>query len=259
MAQAEFPANVRIVLCRPKYEANIGFVCRAMKTMGLSELAIVAAGGAEGDGAAEAGGRTTAGYDEKAVAATAVHAADLYHAAAWYQSLDDAVTDCVLVAGTTRRRGKRRKRAILLPEEFAALAAGVQGPVALAFGNEETGLTSDELAACSVAVTIPTDEAFPSLNLSHPVQVMTYVLYRQGRARPASTPVTAARARRAVTSIVEHLTAMDYVDLAGLIPVQSLLSDIVGRARVTEGELRELERIFRKLRYRYATDNDDES
>ena len=35
-------AQVRIVLCRPSHPGNIGAAARAMKTMGLSDLRLVA-------------------------------------------------------------------------------------------------------------------------------------------------------------------------------------------------------------------------
>jgi TrmH family RNA methyltransferase len=230
----------RIVLCRPKFSGNIGFVCRAMKAMGMDDLAIV------GDQAAE---------DAGAVNATAVHAADIYAAARRSDSLPAAIADCVFVAGTTRRRGQHRKRAILLPEAFAEMVDGLEGTIALVFGNEESGLTSDELESCSAAVTIPSDEAFPSLNLSHAVQIMAYVLFRHEWNLPTYTPADTARVSRAVTSIIEHLSALDHFHHMGSEPTRRLLSDVIGRAAVTEGELRELERIFRKIRYR-TTDGD---
>ena len=230
----------RIVLCRPKFSGNIGFVCRAMKAMGMHELAIV------GDQAAE---------NPAEVNATAIHAADIYTAAGRFEELAPAVADCVFVAGTTRRRGKYRKRAILLPEELARMVDGLEGPIALVFGNEESGLTSDELELCSAAVTIPSDEAFPSLNLSHAVQIMTYVLFRHEWSLPTYSPADASRVGRAVTSIIEHLTALDHFSHMGAEPTRRLLSDVIGRAAVTEGELRELERIFRKIRYRSTDAN----
>jgi tRNA/rRNA methyltransferase len=139
------------------------------------------------------------------------------------------------------------------------MAAEADGTVGLVFGNEESGLTTAELAECSAAVTIPSAPAFPSLNLSHAVQIMTYVLHRHGKSTRASTPVTVARLERAVLSMVDHLNAMDYFALAGPAPTRRLLSDVLGRARVTEGELRDLERIFRKLRYRCAEENGKEA
>lgn len=227
--------DFRVVLCRPRTSANIGFVCRAMKTMGLRELAIV------GDAEKE---------DVPQVEATAVHAAGIYHEALRFESLREAVADCVLAAGTTRRRGKSRKRAIMLPEQFARMTDDIGGTVALVFGNEEAGLTTAELSVCSVAITIPSDPEFPSLNLSHAVQILTYVLYRHRQHRPSYSPVLASRVERAVESMIDNLDVLGYFHLMGSDPTRRLLTEVIGRAAVTEGELRELERIFRKLRYR---------
>jgi tRNA (cytidine32/uridine32-2'-O)-methyltransferase len=45
--------------------------------------------------------------------------------------------------------------------------------VSLVFGNEETGLTDEELIPCSQFCRIPTGESLPSMNLSHAVAVVT--------------------------------------------------------------------------------------
>ena len=73
------PREFRIVLCRRKFSASIGSVCRAMKTMGLTQLAIV------GDPETE---------DRAAALATAVHAADVYETAMRAATLPEAVADC---------------------------------------------------------------------------------------------------------------------------------------------------------------------
>jgi TrmH family RNA methyltransferase len=237
-------AGIRIVLCRPRYPENLGFACRAMKVMGYTDLAIVA--DRSGQGRADLPAFASAEW-ERAARATAVHAADVYATAAVHESLESAVAECSLVAGTSRVRGKGGRRRVLLPEEFARVAAEHGGRVALVFGNEATGLTKAELERCSVVVSIPAEEGASSLNLSHAVQVMTYVLHRAGDRRPGSTPVTVEEVEAAVDRITAHVRA------AGGPPrperFRPLLSSVLGRAGMTAGELRDLERLFAALHH----------
>src|SRR5690606_41054930 len=49
-----------------------------------------------------------------------------------------------------------------------------EGPVAIVFGRERTGLTNEELQLCHASGPIPSDPAFSSLNLAAAVQVLAY-------------------------------------------------------------------------------------
>ena len=44
------------------------------------------------------------------------------------------------------------------------------------FGREISGLSNEELQMCDYHIKIPTDEDFSSINLSHAVQIISYVL-----------------------------------------------------------------------------------
>ena len=102
--------NIVIVLSRPEEPRNIGAVCRAMANNNIHTLRIV--------GKKE-------NIDIEKVHVLAIHAAYIFDQAQFYDSITDAVSDCVYAGGTTRRRGKKRKGKLLLPEEFASLARGM--------------------------------------------------------------------------------------------------------------------------------------
>jgi tRNA/rRNA methyltransferase/tRNA (cytidine32/uridine32-2'-O)-methyltransferase len=175
-----------IILSRPAEPGNIGAVCRAMKNMGLSRLRLAAAD-------AEA-------LNDEVIRARAVHAADIWDQAGRFDSLEAAVADCALVIGATRRLGTRRKAWSLDPGEAAARLKAHPGPGALVFGNERTGLEDRELRLCNMASHIPSSEAFPSLNLSHAVQIYAYELFMaqghaQGHAHHAQSQAQHAQGR----------------------------------------------------------------
>lgn len=183
--------RLRIVLVRPKESRNVGAACRAMKCMGFTDLSLIL------DGI----------IDPSQASALAHYAGDVLDNAAVYTDLRPAIQDAVLVAGTTRRRGKRRKYFSLFPEQFAERVAAMKtGSVAVLFGNEDTGLTDEELALCHVAVTIPTSAEFQSLNLSHAVQIICYEVLR-ALSRDHLTPFSPISASESTLSSVSSQAA----------------------------------------------------
>lgn len=151
-------SGLRVVLVRTQHPGNIGATARAMKTMGLSDLALVA---------------PQAPPDERSWA-MASGAVDVLDAMGRFDSLAEAVADCTQVVGVSARR-----RGISLEVSDARSwacqwAAAPAGRTALVFGAERTGLTNAELALCQRAVQIPANPDYPSLNLSQAVQVLAY-------------------------------------------------------------------------------------
>lgn len=152
---------IHIVLVGPQHPGNIGSAARAMKTMGLAHLSLVA----------------PECFPHRQADAMAAGADDVLANARVVASLADALADCGLVLGCTAR-----SRYVPMPEyaprEAASrlLEASGSAPVALVFGRERTGLTNDELQRCHGAVHIPSVAEFSSLNLAAAVQVLSYEL-----------------------------------------------------------------------------------
>ncbi len=160
--------NICVVLVESQGPRNIGSVCRAMKNFGLRDLRLV---------------NPQTDHLSHGARQMAVKATDLLEDARIYASLADALHDCVTAFGTTRRFGKYRED-MLLPDEAAtmALPLSTDGPIALVFGREDSGLHTAELDLCQHFVTIPTDEALPSMNLAQAVALCLYELRRaQGK------------------------------------------------------------------------------
>ena len=153
--------RLRIVLVGTQHPGNIGAAARAMKTMGLHHLVLVAP-------------EKTPDRDTHAMAAGAD---DLVEAAPVFATLAEAVADCRWVLGATARN-RRIQLEPLHPRDAAqrAIKATASGPVAVVFGRERTGLENHELQLCHAAVHIPSDPAFSSLNLASAVQVLSYEL-----------------------------------------------------------------------------------
>jgi len=152
--------HICFVLVGTQHPGNMGAAARALKTMGLARLVLVA---------------PERPLDEEAFRRSA-GAEDVLGDAPVVATLAEAVADCRLVLGCTAR-ARRVQLEELLPVDAAARVAGKAGEgaeVAVVFGRERTGLTNEELQLCHAAVHIPSDPAFSSLNLAAAVQVLAY-------------------------------------------------------------------------------------
>jgi tRNA/rRNA methyltransferase len=178
------------------------------------------------------------------------YASDVLENARVCTDLREAIGDAVLVAGTTRRRGRNRKYFSVFPEQLAAtIAATAGGTVAVLFGNEETGLTDEELALCNLAVSIPASPEFPSLNLSHAVQVICYEIFR-ARTRTRLTPfrpIGANAVEELVGVITESLRSIGFFTQVTPRQMAVFFKDILARAGLSVSEARRLGVIFRKI------------
>lgn len=162
---------VRIVLVETSHPGNIGAAARAMKTMGLTELVLV---------------RPRAPFPSPDATARAAGADEILANARVTESLDEAIADCSWVTGASARL-----RSIVVPfanprECAAAIWQKIPANrAALLFGNEQSGLTNEELARCQQLVHIPTNPEYSSLNLAMSVQVLCYELRMSAPNLPA--------------------------------------------------------------------------
>jgi tRNA/rRNA methyltransferase len=227
--------DIRIVLVRPNEDKNIGSVCRAMKTMGFGTLYIV--------------GHEIIDRDEAAI--TAVHAVDVLDRAVRCETLEEAVRDSVLVAGVSRRRGKWRKYFALTPEQLAERIASIQqGSCALVFGNEASGLNAKDLAKCHTVVRIPSSPEFPSLNLSHAVQIITYQLFcRLNETGKTETflPISSKHLDALVSLMIASLGNIGFFTQGDPGEMSVFLRDIFARAALEQREADRLSGIFEKI------------
>ena len=152
--------QVRIVLCRPSHPGNIGAAARAMKTMGLADLRLVA----------------PEKYPAPEAQWMATHAADVLANAKVHADLQSAIADCVATFALSARP-REWSTQVLDARAAAARAAALDGAVAFVFGNESAGLTNEEMLACQYLVQIPANPEMTSLNLAQAVQVISYELF----------------------------------------------------------------------------------
>lgn len=181
----------------------------------------------------------------------AVHALDLLDGMERHATLQEAVRGCALVVGVTRRKGRWRKQSWLLPEDLPPKVAACGGAeVALVFGNEESGLSDDEMRSCHDALYIPTSPLFPSLNLAQAVQIVVYVLARgldtSGPARPPA--ITGEAVDRIAAVLMSVLETAGFFSRGYDSGLALLYRDILARAALSPDEAERVERSFAILR-----------
>jgi len=194
--------SIRCVLTRTTHPGNIGGAARALKTMGLESLYLVAP-------------REFPSADADARAAGA---ADLLRNASVCASLEEALTGTTFAIGCTARR--RELSHPVVDARHAAvelLDAARGGEVALVFGPEASGLTNAELGACQRLATIDADPAYGSLNLACAVQVFAYEIRMAlelpaARAESAGAPATHEQLEAFYRHFEEVALAIGYLD-----------------------------------------------
>ena len=158
----KFP-NVAAVLCRTSLSENIGVSARAAANMGLGRLIVV----------------DPYRLEEEIMLAAATRAGrPLIENLEVFPTLGEALAGFHYVIGTTARRGSHRGP-FFSPKTMArkAVELGPETNIAIVFGPERSGLTTEDLRYCQAVVRIPTaDPKVSSLNLAQAVLILGYEL-----------------------------------------------------------------------------------
>jgi tRNA/rRNA methyltransferase len=220
--------RIRIVLARPSHTGNIGAAARAMKTMGFADLRLVAPRHAP----------------DAQAAALAAGAADVLEAARITDRLEEALAGTVLAAGfSARTRDLSHPLRALRDAAPELLARTQEGPVALVFGNETSGLSNEELGHCAMQVAIPANPAYGSLNLAAAVQVACYELASAaGRFAVGEAGEREAATSEDVEALVAHwesaMRESGYLDPARPGRLMERLRRLVARTALERAEVK---------------------
>jgi TrmH family RNA methyltransferase len=220
--------SIRIVLTRVSHPGNIGSAARAMKTMGLERLCLVAPDR----------------FPATEATVMAAGAQDILDRAQVFPDVRSAVADCGLVVGTTARTRHLPWR-IVEPREAAGEieAAAAASEVAVLFGAERTGLTNDELELCQLLMTIPTGSNYGSLNIAMAVQVVAYEILLAMRAaaddgeRRGIPLASASEMERFYAHLEQVLDEIDFHDRTGEGHLMARLRRFFNRAVPDQNEI----------------------
>lgn len=220
--------DIRIVLVDTTHPGNIGAAARAMKNMGLEDLALV---------------RPQA-FPHAEATARASGADDLLMRVRVVGSVQEAIADCGFIIGSTARERVQQWQ-VLEPRSAGEriVAESASRPVAVLFGAERIGLTNEDLAHCHCLLRIPANPEYESLNLAMAVQIVCYeiLLARGGALAPGareSPLASATEMQRFYAHLEEVMQEVDFTDRTQTgVHLMGRLRRLFNRAELDENEI----------------------
>jgi len=233
--------HIRIVLVETQHPGNIGGAARAMRTMGLSELWLVA----------------PKRFPDPQAEWRAAGGVDVLRSAHVVPTLDAAIGECAFVVGTSTRQ-RRIPWPVASAHDAAAriVSEPASRPIAVLFGREASGLTNDELQRCHLHLQIDADQSYPSLNVAMAVQVVAYEIFR-ARLAPQEAPATWDRLPASVEEIdafLRHLeavlVAVEFVDPENPGQTMTRMKRLFARIRPDDTEVKMLRGVLTEIQRR---------
>lgn len=249
--------KTRFVLIQTSHAGNVGAVARAMKVMGFDDLVLVAPRWANVLRREETIQRASGALD---VLANARIVATLDEAL-------DGMTHLCATAMTPRDFGPPTMAprayfdSLLKTEQSSHIpcrleAENIQktvGGMAFLFGSERFGMANEDVYRCHVALSIPTNPQFGSLNLAAALQVVAYEwrMALGGFAEPAAEQPAVLADAQQVSGMLAHwqeaLVALDFLDPDAPKKLMPRLNQMFNRAQPTPEEIHILRGIAKAM------------
>ena len=232
--------RTRFILINTSHAGNVGAAARALRVMGFDDLVLVAP-------------RWPNVLAREETIQRASGALDVLRRARIVATLDEALDGIDTLCATAMTPRDFGPPTSTPREHLSGLAQSAQG-VAFLFGSERFGMSNDDVYRCHVALTIPTDATFGSLNLAAAIQVIAYE-WRAALGGFAATPgsagahLDAAVATRAdvradareVAGMLQHwersLVDIGFLDPQAPKKLMPRLNQLFNRAQLTPEEI----------------------
>ena len=235
------PMHTRFILIETSHAGNVGATARAMRVMGFDDLVLVAP-------------RWSNVLRREETIQRASGALNVLENARIVPTLDEAldgITHLCATAMTPRDFGPPTRS----PREHFATLPNPQGAggMAFLFGSERFGMKNEDVYRCHVALSIPTDPSFGSLNLASAVQVVAYEwrLALGGYAVQAATQAPSHADAAQVAGMLQHweesLVDIGFLDPAAPKKLMPRLNQLFNRASLSEEEVHILRGIAKAM------------
>jgi tRNA/rRNA methyltransferase len=234
--------STRFILLNTSHYGNIGATARAMKTMGFSDLVLVAP-------------RFADALVHEDTVAMASGAADVLVRARVVASLAEAL-DGVSYACATAMTPRDFGPATHAPRPLFAELARSEQRVAFVFGSERFGMSNDDVYRCHACISIPTHPDYGSLNLAQAVQLLAYD-WRQALGGfdvvprvPDPTLADGAQVQGLLDHWQQALADIGFLDPAAPKKLMPRLNQLINRAGLSAEEVHILRGIARAIQRR---------
>lgn len=226
---------IYIVFVEPESPGNIGFLARTMKNFAFKDLVLINPCKLENE----------AYYQ-------AMHAKEIIWNHKSYDSLEEFIEseNIDFAVGTTRTAGwsYNVSRIAITPEQLAE-SLNITGNIAIIFGREGNGLSNEEVSLCDVIVTIPTDENYPVLNISHAAAIILYELFKKEKNYPREELEVASKSEKELL-IQEMDKVIEYTGYPEhkMKTASTVFRRIIGRAFISGREAHTLIGTLRRIK-----------
>lgn len=225
------------VFVEPKTPGNIGFLARTMKNFGFKKLVLINPCELENSSYYQAS-----------------HARDVVQDAKIYDSIENFIEDkqITTIIGTTGTAGGSYNipRIPITPDELPK-NMNVDGNIAILFGREGDGLSNEELELCDILVTIPTNEEYPIMNISHAAAIIFYEIYKNQKDYPVDNmEIASFEDKKIITKLCnEIISKLDYPEHKRK-KVEIITKRIIGRAFIAGRESKLLRGTLKRVNVR---------
>ena len=234
--------STRFILLNTSHYGNIGATARAMKTMGFSDLVLVAP-------------RFADALVHEDTVAMASGAADVLVRARVVASLAEAL-DGISYACATAMTPRDFGPATHAPRPLFAELARSEHRVAFVFGSERFGMSNDDVYRCHACISIPTHPDYGSLNLAQAVQLLAYD-WRQALGGfdvtprvPDATLADGAQVQGLLDHWQQALADVGFLDPAAPKKLMPRLNQLINRAGLSTEEVHILRGMARAMQRR---------
>ncbi|MBN1786649.1 MAG: TrmJ/YjtD family RNA methyltransferase [Candidatus Methanofastidiosa archaeon] len=151
------------ILVEPESPGNIGSIARLMMNFGIEGPLILV---------------NPPNLDDDAYK-MACNASRILEDALIVKTFEEALALVDFSISTSRESGDQYNinRISLLPSDLER-AIEINGRVSVVFGRESSGLTNAEISKTDMLVSIPSDMAYPTLNVSHAAAIIFYEFFK---------------------------------------------------------------------------------
>jgi tRNA/rRNA methyltransferase len=235
--------HCRVVLVETLYPGNLGATARVMRNFGLEELVLVA---------------PVADPTDRRARRLSTQGEDILDRARTVKDLGEAVAECIVVVGTSVRAGGLfRKQTVGSPREIIPHLVEImrdEQPVALVFGTEPDGLPNELATRCHHLIKIPTNPAYPSLNLAQAVAICLYELHQAWHADPhkpgtAEEPAPFEAQEQMYRQLRESLEKIHFLYGDKADALMHAIRHLLGKARLSLMEVKLLLGLARQIRW----------
>lgn len=232
----------RVIMVETSHPGNIGAAARAMKTMNMSHLTLVA----------------PQSYPDPVAFARSSGAADLLEKAQVFATLPEAIEECQIVVGVTARTRKLSAPVVTPKQLIAQMDKKHRGlQVGWVFGRERNGLSNEEIDLCNIVCTIPSNPEYGSLNIAAAVQILCYEWYASQTIHTSNDEVELEERGSQLAPVGERegfyqhlwqsLTKIEFLDEVNPVPVQRKLRRLFDRARLSSEDINILRGILKNI------------